>query len=152
MAANVSDVTMTCTSATLTTYSCVRNTTDVTRFTLTMSDTSLFNTSHNITISMHLNPSDVRTTTFVASFDGAPYFTTELSIINLRAGRESIITIPAATDDQNATIYYQAVHDIPSGANVYSTVSYGNTFEFKNISASMNETYQFNISACGETS
>ena len=97
---------------------------------------------------MYIDPNDVRETTFKMRIRKVPYFTTQLTEIYLRPGTEKNVTIPPATDDLDYTVYYVAAHDLPAGAYVNSTVDYGNTFEFKDITAAMNGTYEFNISAC----
>ena len=97
---------------------------------------------------MYINASDIREATFTILFRRPPYFNTQLTEIYLRPGIEKNVTIPPATDDLGYTVYYVAAHNLPVGAYVNSTVDYGNTFEFKDITAAMNGTYEFNISAC----
>ena len=97
---------------------------------------------------MYIDPNDVRETTFQMRIRKVPYFTTQLTEIYLRPGTEKNVTIPPATDDIDRAVYYIQTNDLPAGASVNSTVDYENTFEFKDITNTMNGTYEFNISAC----
>ena len=146
VAKDLTSVTISCTSTTLTGMNCYRPDTTLANFTIASHNANITG-NHTITISAYINSNDTRNNTFVVSIDGPPYFTSFLTGINLRPGQDQNITIPAATDDGGDTIYYGSSNTLPSGATVSNTVAYGNTFEFKDITASMNGTYQFTIFA-----
>ena len=141
-------VTMTWTWDTISNFNWTRDTVDTTKFTITTDDQSLSGTTHTAKVSMYINASDVRESTFSMEFRKPPYFDTQLSEIYLRPGFEKNVTIPPATDDFGNTIYYSAAHDLPAGAYVDNTVQHGNIFEFKDITGAMSGTYELNISAC----
>ena len=101
---------------------------------------------------MYIDPNDSRETTFLMRFRKVPNFTTQLTEIYLRPGIEKNVAIPLATNDTDFDNYYFGTHDLPAGASVSSTVDYGNTFEFTDITNVMNGTYEFNISACSSVS
>ena len=100
---------------------------------------------------MYIDPNDPRETTFLMRFRKVPNFTTQLTEIYVRPGIEKNVTIPPATNDTYFNNYF-GTHDLPAGASVNSTVDYGNTFEFADITNVMNGTYEFNISACSSVS
>ena len=129
-------------------FNWTQDTDNVTIFQIFSNDESLSGLNLTGKIIMSIGSNTPREFTFKMRFRKVPYFTTQLAEIYLRPGIEKNVTIPEATDDQNLHTRYSETNDLPAGASVQSTVENGNTFEFKDITAGMNGTYEFNIFAC----